>query len=97
MDNPGTKNVYESGITTLNFIKLLTITDFFVVLLMAVFNSRLFDIINSTLFWSGVIAFFVYREHFRSKIKSLTGLQDWESIKAIFSQSEIRPDVSDMQ
>ena len=87
MDNSGLKNIYESGTTTLNFIKLLIIMDIFVVLVVAALKSSLFDIINSALFWSAVIIFFVYREHFRSRMRNLTGFEDWETIKSEFEGS----------
>lgn len=87
MDLPGIKNIYESGITALNFIKLLITIDIFVVLVMAVLKSSPAHIINSALFSSAVIIFIVYREHFRSGTRNLTGIEDWKTIKSRFEGS----------
>ena len=83
------KDIYESGVTILNVIKTLILLDILVVLVVALLNSRLFGIINSTLFWIAVILFFAYRAHFRARIKSLVRLEDWDSIKEKLSGPEI--------
>ena len=70
MVNLEIKDIYESGVTILNVIKTLILLDILVVLVVALLNSRLFGIINSTLFWIAVILFFAYRAHFRARIKN---------------------------
>lgn len=96
MDKLGIKEIYDSGVSALNFIKMLIVLDILFVLVSAMLNSKLFDEINSILFWSAVIVFFGYRAHFRSKIRGLIGLDDWAPIRTMFTEPEASSGKSDI-
>ncbi len=83
---PQIKAIYKKGLVNISIIKGMIVADVIVVLFIALINSTLIDIINSTVFWSLVITFFVYRENFRKKMKNLVGLQDWVSIEQMFKE-----------
>ena len=80
------KAIYDNGLVTLSFIKGMIVADVLIVLFIALMNSRLIDIVNSTAFWGLVIAYFAYRNHFRGKIGALVGLEDWNTIENAFKE-----------